>query len=416
MGDFRDMFGEKPKTPFDLEAFLKGDQTWIGKRRIPNQLTPLSRLDPSKSSSREPLRPEPDMRAQPRPADQIPDLAEPRRKTYRAPPAPPGKHFYRLQTKREVHEGEVLSESDNDIDEDWLVRRHVETVAGLPGLRPAEKEFIQRFDRHMLTEAPSCNVHAVEAIMRFCRRNKAWLAREDMKLEFHKKAAALRLQGSLSWATIAACSKIIGEAEEVSEDSQDMMDLDDPAAEEPVLESPESPFEHLFGKCSECGDGVLDLRQSIRCAFLGCRRPDHHLDCIDKTAKDLSWICNDCRDAGVTELDLPARLRPKVPQPQARELPIVEPPSPTVETVPPNTAEVAKTRRPASAANPVNDVGSGERADSDEGEPEPEPEPEPELEDIEAAKAAKLAKRSRQKEKASLFFPNLKRMQLMHRE
>ena len=304
---------QAPKRPFDLEAFLRGDKRWIGDksaRRPVNGFTSRPRLEHSKSSSREPSKPEHDIRAEPRPADQVPDIpAESSKKTFRVPRAPPDVQFYRLKTKRPIHEGEVLSESDDDIDETWLHRRHADTIAALPGPTRAEKEFLQRYDTHLLIEAPASYAHTAEALVRFCRQHRAWLRRPDMQLELYKKASALRLQGRLSWKTIQECKETIEGKVEKDEDGGEPMDVDVPAAEAALPESPKSPTHQLFGRCATCDEAIDDMRAALRCSYPGCRRPEHHRRCVELDTCGPFWICDACTTEGITNEDLPAYVR-----------------------------------------------------------------------------------------------------------
>ena len=307
------------RTPFDLERYLRGDRDpksgpkKTAFNRPGNDLTPQSRTEGSKSSSREPARLETDIRAEARPVEQIPDLEPPRKKRFTVPPAPPDMQFYRLHSKRVVQPGEVLSESDDEVDQAWLQRRHTAALASQPGLRPPERRFLRRYDRHMLAEAPSSTVHQAEAVVRFCRANAAWLARQPrIRLEFHRKAAQLRLQGLLTWVTIGACCSIISDAGVAGLGGGEPMDLDAVSSEEePSQEPAEAPFGHLYGRCGDCLGAVRDLRSSTRCAHPRCETPEHHLSCIGGEAKIMGWICTRCRENRVTAADLPARIRSK---------------------------------------------------------------------------------------------------------
>ena len=291
---------EAPKRPFDLEAYLKGNESWTGGkplRRAVNSITARPRLEHSKSSSREPSRPEHDVRAEARPADQVPEVpVDATKKIFLVPRAPPGVQFYRLKTKRPIHEGEPLSESDDDIDEEWLHQLHADTLAALPGATRVEREFLQRFDRHMLTEAPASYDHTAETLVRFCRQNRAWLRRPDVRFEFVKKTAALKLQGRLSWTTIRECKRIIDDKVAKDEDGGEPMDVDAPALDE-APERPESPIQHHLGQCARCHEVIRHMRALQTCAFPGCPRPKYHLRCLGLEARKPAWVCaqNKCR-------------------------------------------------------------------------------------------------------------------------
>ena len=296
--DFREMLWVKPRTPFNLEAFLKGDESWLGKtsKRTSSLAVPYPRLESSRSVSGDRSRAEIPISAVTRPPEKVPDLVPPVRKQFRVPAAPAGVKFFRLLAKRPLEEGEMLSESDDDIDEEWLLRKHADTIDSFSDTLPEEKEFIQRFDRHMLREDVSSDLHASEALIRFCRLNRSWLRRRDMRLEFHKKAAALKMQGTLSASTIRACCKIIDSAG--GDVDTDDMDVDSPSGER--HDRPPTPPEdcHVYGCCAVCKEGIHTMSENLRCSNPTCTDMDHHLGCVGLSTRPPVWLCIACAPPG----------------------------------------------------------------------------------------------------------------------
>ena len=331
--DFREMKWQRPNNPFDLEAYLKGDESWLGKSTKRNGSLAVTYPESQRLASRDQMKPDVPLAAITRPPDQVPDLVRPPRKRFRVPKAPRGIQFYRLTAKRPLVEGEMISESDDDIDEEWLQEKHSDTIDSFTDTLPQEKRFIQRYDRHMLQEDISSDVHSGEALIRFCRLNKAWLQLPTNKIEFHKKVAALKLQGSLSSTTILACSRIInaplsppsatstpnkrkGKGKSKAEDPN-AMDIDTPTPNHstttpkhhlskpntPESKPPTPPAEndHLFGRCALCRKSILDVRDYIRCSNPFCTSVDNHLSCVGLDARPSTndWFCEPCVRDGV---------------------------------------------------------------------------------------------------------------------
>ena len=307
--DPREMVWQRPRNAFQLEAYLKGDESWVGKPVRKSHLN-HDKLETSRSTSRDTSRPEIPVSAVRRPPSQVPDLVPPPRRKFRVPPAPNGIQFYRLTVKRPLVAGELVSESDDDIDEEWLLQKHADTIDSFTDTSREEKEFIQRYDRHMLKEDVSSDLHACEALIRFCRLNKSWLQRYDMKKEFHKKAAALKMQGCLDASTIWACTKIINEganpAPPLTPTDEGAMDIDLPPGtviapttplSKPLPELPVSPpheFGHLHGRCAVCSAGIYDMPSTIICTNPTCQRPDFHLSCVKLDSRPAKWLCEPC--------------------------------------------------------------------------------------------------------------------------
>jgi hypothetical protein len=262
--DDRVMDWQRPKTLFDLEAFLKGDETWIGGK-------PAKKLVHGGENSRVVV---PIVVPQRAPHD-VPDLLPPNPKQFRVPKAPDGIRFFRLTAKRPLVEGEAISESDDDMDENWLLQKHRDTIESFSDTLKSEKEFIKKYDSHMLKENLSSNIHFREALIRFCRVNGSWLKRQDMKFEFFKNTASLILQGVIDPESVTACIEIINKAEEKSTpDNWATIQGESPlnsCQKRPRTNGDESaqpslPAErsHDYGVCS-CGLQIQNLRTSIRC-------------------------------------------------------------------------------------------------------------------------------------------------------
>jgi hypothetical protein len=103
----------------------------------------------------------------------------------------------------------MLSESDDDVDESWLVQKHKETIDDFADVFGAEKTFMKRFDEHMLRENLCAQRYVPSALVRFCRANREWLNTVDMLVEFWKQSLYLAQHGIINAAHVKACMDII---------------------------------------------------------------------------------------------------------------------------------------------------------------------------------------------------------------
>ena len=287
--DDREMMWRRPMTLFDLEGFLKGDETWLGKQPRRSRLQNVSRFhEYPRSESRDSVRnenPVVGLRA----PQAVPNLAAPDRRKHKVPPSLGQVRFFRSATKRPLEEGEWISESDDEIDEGWLMQKHAQIIGSFTDMTLAEKGYIQRYDHHMLREDLSSNLHHAEALVRFCRLNRSWLGRNDMSLEFQKHAANMILHGIIDHVLLLACMKIIQESTDVEEENETeistihhVQDINsgqvvksDPKSEKNGLgqgwlspsftrKSSKQAAHHL-GTCS-CHGSIDDMRKSITCS------------------------------------------------------------------------------------------------------------------------------------------------------
>ena len=288
--DDREMEWQRPQSIFDLEAFLKGDETWLGhESKRPTRLAPpMPRVD-ARSRSRDTLQLETPVVIKARAAHEVPDMPKPARTRFKVPPAPSDIKFFRLTVKRPLTEGEDISESDDEIDENWLLQKHSDTIESFSDMLQSEKRFIQQYDRHMLNENLSSNLHFREALVRFCRTNRTWLQTKEMKREFHKNAARLVMQGLISLQLLRDCADIIGTSSEnhtqnesvLAADGSDHVKMtatemgkttavqttfmDAEKATVGLLKRSNLGSLHDYGIC-KCGSRIHEMSQYIRCS------------------------------------------------------------------------------------------------------------------------------------------------------
>ncbi|KAI9831261.1 MAG: hypothetical protein M1819_005189, partial [Sarea resinae] len=192
----------RPRVNFNLSNYLEGDESWVGGSvgRAPSR-------NRTRRLSRHVQQPDPDLRTE---ANLVQDIPPPQRTRYRVPSAlTPNVTFFRNTSKRPLIEGELVSESDDDVDEDWLMHKHNEVIDDFTDIPKEEKQFIKRWDAYILDEDLSGTVYLPDAMIRFVRKNKDFLAQTDMLVEFAKITASLKIQGLLNDRLISQCMMMI---------------------------------------------------------------------------------------------------------------------------------------------------------------------------------------------------------------
>ncbi|KAI9684668.1 MAG: alpha-tubulin [Trizodia sp. TS-e1964] len=198
--DERDITWLRPTSQFVLSRFLEGDESWI--------VDGLG-LKPPSAAARSLMARKTALGSWASGFDAVPDLPAFKRGTYVVPPIPPHQLLFRTLTKRRIESGEILDESDDEADENWLRERHVQIIDDFLDVSAAEKEFIKRFDRHMFEEDITASVYLPDAMIRFCRLNADWLGRPEMFVEFWKHAAKHLKYNNITLLTLRKCIETI---------------------------------------------------------------------------------------------------------------------------------------------------------------------------------------------------------------
>jgi hypothetical protein len=111
-------------------------------------------------------------------------------------------------SRRPLEAGEVISESDDELDEDWLkLRKNAEVnKLGLPGL---VVRFLEIFDEFIHKEDPQSHIHLRDCIIRFAREHGAQLRHANVTNEFTKKLDELLEEHLISEEIHSAALEIV---------------------------------------------------------------------------------------------------------------------------------------------------------------------------------------------------------------
>ncbi|KAL1648793.1 hypothetical protein SLS58_001973 [Diplodia intermedia] len=195
----RDIHWVAPLKPFDLEAYLRGDESWIKTGLgLKKKLHPGLRIAPLPQGAVEPKKP-----------IEVLDMPIVERKRHRVPKAPSGLRFYRSDSKRLLVEGEFLSESDDEISENWLKLRRNLATKDAEVATPA-KIFMMKWDDYMQDEHLCGDTHLGDAVVRFARKYRSWLKTQArMGNEFLRKTSELYSDSIICSEVFRACIDFI---------------------------------------------------------------------------------------------------------------------------------------------------------------------------------------------------------------
>ncbi|RAQ98922.1 polycomb protein vefs-box [Stemphylium lycopersici] len=210
-----------PGRPFDRRRFLEGDNGWQHAAKVGKHVKPQKGKQTVDISA-------PLLRHQ-KPPDEVQERARREKKMFIVPKAPHGITFFRSFSKRPLQPGEEISESDDELDEDWMhLRKYAEIDRiGLPA--PASR-FLKVFDDFMHDENLHADIHAGDAIIRFARRNGARIWQDDIMTEFTKKLDELLEDDLISKEVHAGAIQLVHDQKmsplESNELSQRLAELD----------------------------------------------------------------------------------------------------------------------------------------------------------------------------------------------
>ncbi|KAG5519291.1 hypothetical protein PMAC_001916 [Pneumocystis sp. 'macacae'] len=100
--------------------------------------------------------------------------------------APNLNNLYKSGSKRKIIPGEVLSESEDDVDESWLIQKHEDILDDFMDITVSEKAFMKLWDRFIINDRPIGRCHLSDSVMRFVYSHKNILQTENLINEFWK--------------------------------------------------------------------------------------------------------------------------------------------------------------------------------------------------------------------------------------
>ncbi|CAK7197738.1 hypothetical protein SEUCBS139899_000386 [Sporothrix eucalyptigena] len=192
----------RPTKALDLEAFLKGDGSWLTSR-----YGPLN--DDKVVKNAQPPRP----KAKP--------ASVPMRTPTPAPPKPkPKKKVLVPATRQPLYDplskalltpGSVLR--TNIVDDSWRIHKHREIVQDYSDLTHAEKEFIQEWDRFIILKRIASDAYIPRAMVQFIEEKGLWLVSDlNRAMEFGKLMAVMIAHDILTDADVDSITQAMNAA------------------------------------------------------------------------------------------------------------------------------------------------------------------------------------------------------------
>ena len=200
-----------PRRPFDISAHVRGEDDWIGHRRAK---TGTRRGRPLKDRERDyvpSVTPQP-IRKRPAP-DEVEDLPEQRPKKRQVPNVP-DVSFYHSTSKQQMIHGEYVAESEDDIDESWLVQNQGHALEEM-GINGAAKDFTRVFNQHLAREQSDSSILTREGLIRFARSRHNDLQDVEWQRQFRAKLNQLRDAGIIGDEIVKYCIRGLQTAPEV---------------------------------------------------------------------------------------------------------------------------------------------------------------------------------------------------------
>lgn len=191
-----------PDRPFDLAKYIRGESDWTGQKIHAKKKTVAGRQAREKDrETMPPVVPQPSRR---RPApDEVEELPEHRPKKHCVPYVP-GVSFYRTTSKEQLHVGEEVADSDNDVDETWLSQVQDRGLEDL-GIVGGAKDFSKAFDKYLAREQSDSSILFKDAIVRFAKKYSKELQGVEWQRHFRAKLNQLRKTGVIDDDAVQHC-------------------------------------------------------------------------------------------------------------------------------------------------------------------------------------------------------------------
>jgi hypothetical protein len=230
----------QPRTLFDLEKFLNGDDSWAKAREGPqHNIWPEHLLDRFHESSLS-SSPHESRHSSPNTSNDTDDVMDlenyhpkiairPRKKYY-VPKT--NKPLYDTVTKQVLEPGAEIPNSDEEKDEGWLHQKHRDIIMDFTDVTDDEKDYIIRWNPFIMGEVLTCETHLSDAVLRFVEANKFWFGeRTSRKGVFGKSMESFIMRGVVSEKCFVKCIQILREAEKMeSSKGKELMEEERPVS------------------------------------------------------------------------------------------------------------------------------------------------------------------------------------------
>ncbi|EFW98447.1 hypothetical protein CMQ_4299 [Grosmannia clavigera kw1407] len=218
----------RPTKPLDLDSFLAGDESWVTSRFGPQHdnsgVAPVT----CDARSKQPLQVK-DINLV------VPHIKQP---------------LYHPLSKVLLQPGDKIRPVA--VDDSWLVHKHREVVQDYSDLSSAEKEFIQEWDKFVISRRVSSDAYIPRTMLEFIEEKGLWLVADHARtIEFGKHMAVMVARSLLSNEDIQAITSCLNIARKRAKETPSLT-----AAAEASAVPKTGPHRSKSG-CSVCGLPVL---------------------------------------------------------------------------------------------------------------------------------------------------------------
>ncbi|KIV98370.1 hypothetical protein, variant 4 [Verruconis gallopava] len=238
-------------------------------------------------------------------------------------PTQPDFRFLSSDNKATLTAGEMLSDEDDDIDEEHLrAARRVEMMQMIPDEK--ERLFLLDMNTHIESEQPRGDIFLGPCLRRWLHKRRAWLKDATIAKMFEDFLYAAWSKSYISEDMYRACMNV---SQDVRNDSS-LLAVDNSYDFEKMGMTTRSS--RAKDECL-CGVKVnsASLKTRISCANKSCIHPEHHKACIQKlpmfkgrTWLPPTWYCHVCLEAIRERLNiaLKASVEPPIDLPSPKNL------------------------------------------------------------------------------------------------
>ncbi|KAK6534360.1 hypothetical protein TWF281_005683 [Arthrobotrys megalospora] len=178
---------------FNMQEYLKGDTTWARGVAVPEAERKLLNA-PGRILKKMQI---------------VPDLGfTGAKRRCVAAVREDGKGYMKFQTREAVAAGDDVSESGDEIDEGWVVKRVHKRIEASE-FSSAGQEFLKLWGDHIMVEGPRSNRHLHDCLIRFCRKNKKNLRSTSIRQEYDKFMTALKIRRQIDKILVKECKRIL---------------------------------------------------------------------------------------------------------------------------------------------------------------------------------------------------------------
>lgn len=306
-----------PGRPFDMSKHLRQEDDWVPGtlRKTERRGRPLQRS--KDRDSRAALQLQATTTRQERlPLHEVPNLPQRKPKKHRVPYVP-GVSFYRTSSKQVLETGDLIADSDDDVDESWANQAHDSGLEDL-GITGAEKSFTMMFNLHLAGEQSESGILMRDALVRFVAKHEDELRQQEFRLLFTAKLEQLVRAGiiredvvefcrnslgpdtTMEGVSKAAPTKELANTVERSVGAVGLYEVDNGSNvslhyhRQSTRQLPNGTPQSQTPRLCICDKTAYSQRGAIACANQSCVRKDYHLVCVGLERRMEGWRCGAC--------------------------------------------------------------------------------------------------------------------------